>query len=242
MSRHIHIPAKIEWATFLANSGEIDNYLVSPNELLRVRYAPAPRRLALAMTDSCNLLWDFVTSASSPDLHGLARAINEALIDGGVQEGVVYDPNLLPAPRLTREPTHLDKKTDFLYSDIDSTLQSWVARFAALDHEGSDFLDRKCVPVPFQKDAAMFAWLSQYQWAHWCPFTGLNGMTGRYLTNALRLRWSMPLWACDIKKDSWWSNLDTYSKIWLKKGSFHPIEEKSLPNLEKLNLVSQHSL
>jgi hypothetical protein len=239
MSRHIHIPSKIEWATFLANSAEIDNYLVSPNELLRVRYAPAPRRLALAMTDACNCLWDFVVSSSTPDLHGLARAINGILIDGGVQEGVVYDPNLLPAPRLTQEPTHLDKKTDFLYSDIESTLKIWESRFRHIDEQGSDFLDRKWIPAPIQKDAAMFAWLTQYQWAFWCPFTGLNGMTGRYLSNAMRLRWSMNLWSCDIKKDSWWANLDMYSKIWLKKGSFHPIEEKSLPNLEKLNLVSQ---
>lgn len=191
------------------------------------------------MTDACNAMWDFVTSDSTPDLLVLAREVNAILIDGAAQEGVIYNPALTQAARSTQEEAILDKKTDFPHGQIEDTLQTCLNLFTTTDRAVQDYLDRRWVPLSIQNDAAMFAWLIQYRWGYWQPYNAMNGMVGRYLTNALRLRWSMPLWPCDLKKSSWWANLDDYSKFWSKKGAFAPLPPVHKPNVEKVDLVSQ---
>lgn len=247
MPRHIHIPKQHEWTIFLANTAEIDNYLVSSNEIVRTRTAPAPRRLALELTNCCNLVWDFVVPEPTPDPLRLAEAIDRRLVDGALQEGVIFqsdlrivnDPNEPRWSRTHSDKTPLDEKTDFLHSNINEALGVWAARFSELDERMLDFLSRGFVPIDDIKYAGMFAWLTQYQFGFWCPYVGLNGMTGRFLTNSLRLRWGMPLWQSDIKPSAWKENLKMYSKIWMKKGSFSPIDQTVLPNLEKVQFASQ---
>lgn len=247
MSRHIHIPQSHEWSVFLGNTAEIDNYLISLNEISKIRTTPAPRQLGLRMTDCCNKLWDFVTAPETPSLLRLGGDINGLLIEGGVAEGLFFLPesNSTTHPgtqctlRQNDNPTYPNENTDFSSQDIPKQLDELQSQFRTLDEEIVDLLSRRFVPLEIQKQAAMLAWLAQYRIAYWRPFMALNGMTGRFITNSLRLRWSMTLWSNDIKKESWKQNLDTYSKLWSKKGSFFNPDVVLIPNLEKFQFSSR---
>lgn len=247
MPRHIHIPNPHDWSTFLANASEIDNYLVSVNEIARTRSSPAPRALTLQMTNCCNLLWDFVISDGKPSILTLGSSLNALLLQGGQDEGLLVPPKDTPyrerttgAPlRSTYTDTPFDKGTDFKPELIQEVLNQVQSHYSSLDEKIIDYLNRGFVPMDIQKPGAQFAWCIQYQFAWWRPFTGMNTLTGMFLTNALRLRWGMPIWLFEIKKDSWWSNLDEYSKFWRKKGSFYVLQKDFLPNLEKVGMPVQ---
>jgi hypothetical protein len=236
MPRHIHIPQMADWTSFLANSAEIDNYLVSENELMRVRTTPAPRRLALALTNACNEIWTFVTSDEKVSLWATTCRVHEILQQGAAEELGMTEAGL-PEDHACRHI--VDKKVYFQPQPGEDPIEEWKSQFEALDSKAMDYLDRGFSPLPFQKEIALWAWHTQYWLAYFCPFLNLNGMTGRFMTNAVRLRWSMPLWRCDTTRGAWRQNFDMYSRIWMKKGPFHPIPLAVLPNVKKLDLVGQ---
>jgi hypothetical protein len=236
MPRHIHIPQMPDWTSFLANSAEIDNYLVSENELLRVRTSPAPRQLALAMTNCCNEIWNFVTAEEPISIWDTAQKVNETLRKGAAEELGLTDEGLPP----DHPAIHIvDKKTYFTPSPGEDFMEEWKSQFELHDAKALDFLERGFSPLAFQKEIAVWAWQSQFWIASFSPFFNLNGMTGRFMTNAVRLRWSMPLWRCDTVRGAWRENLQMYTKFWMKKGPFHPLPDTVLPNVEKLDLVGQ---
>ena len=238
MARHIHIPSQADWVSFLANSAEIDNYLVSENELNRVRTESHPRMLALSLTNCCNLLWDFVTSEVSPCPIALADAIDRSLVEGAVGEGLIDAPcdsgyRVKPMRNLI-----LDKRQNTNEQAILPASIFYTKQFLDYDEKIIDYLDRGVVPMWLQTEAATFAWLSQYWIAEWSMYPAANGLTGRFLTNALRLRWSMPLWNVNLKRDSWHSSLQTYSSLWIKNGYFTLLNSAVKPNLTALDLVA----
>lgn len=236
MPRHIHIPEMADWTSFLANSAEIDNYLVSENELLRVRTSPAPRQLALAMTNCCNEIWNFVTAEGAVSIWETTQKVNEMLRKGAAEELGLTDEGLPP----DHPVIHIvDKKTYFEHTPGEKLVEEWACQFAAHDAKALDYLERGFSPLSLQKEIALWAWHSQFWIASFSPFFNLNGMTGRFMTNAVRLRWSMPLWRCDSVRGAWRENLKTYTKVWMKKGPFHPLPDAVLPNVEKLDLVGQ---
>lgn len=243
MERHIHIPKQSEWANFIANSAEIDGYLISSNEVIRNRTSPAPRSLALQMTNCCNLAWDFVLSDTSPCPFELSLRICRNLLQGATAEGVCsggQDSEKFLAGQESLKSCvpnwekHLDEKTDFSIDEIHSATCSWSGRFKLLDEQMMKYLCRGFSPMPLQTEAAMLAWLAQYQLAYWQPFPDLNGMTGRFVTNAVRLRWSMPIWECDIKPACWRNNLSTYSKFWRKRGHQSVPDASIVPQLDTM--------
>lgn len=243
MDRHIHTPNQSEWANFIANSSEIDGYLVSPNEVIRNRTSPAPRQLTLQMTNCCNITWDFVLSQSSPCPLELSLRIARSLLRGATEEGVCSGgedvEKFISSQQFLKNcvpnvEKRLDKKTDFSIQDLDSAISSWSGRFKPIEEKMMEYLSRGFVPMSLQQEAAMFAWISQYQFAYWQPFPDLNGITGRFVTNAIRLRWSMTLWGCDIKTSSWTDNLEMYSKFWRKKGYQAQPDFSLVPSLDTI--------
>lgn len=236
MPRHIHIPQMSDWTSFLANSAEIDNYLVSENELLRVRTSPAPRQLALAMTNCCNEIWSFVTTDGPVSIWDTTSKVNQMLQEGATEELGLNDQGLPP----DHPVIHIvDKKSSFDPTTSAGFIEEWKGQFGAHDAKAIDYLERGFSPLTLQKEIALWAWHSQFWIASFAPFFNLNGMTGRFMTNAVRLRWSMPLWKCDTVRGAWRQNLGMYTKFWMKKGPFHPLPGTVLPNVEKLDLVGQ---
>ena len=236
MPRHIHIPQMADWTSFLANSAEIDNYLVSENELMRVRTTPAPRQLALALTNACNEIWTFVTDDGPVSIWNTASKVNQMLYLGATEELGLTDDGL----PLDHPVIHIvDKKSYFDPVASANFIEEWKAQFESYDEKALNYLERGFSPLTLQKEIALWAWHSQFWIASFSPFFHLNGMTGRFMTNALRLRWSMSLWKCDTVRGAWKQNLDMYAKFWMKKGPFHPLPGTVLPNVKKLDLVGQ---
>jgi|LauGreDrversion4_2_1035121.scaffolds.fasta_scaffold27079_5 hypothetical protein len=236
MSRHIHIPSALDWCAFLANTAEIDGYLVSENELNRVRTSVAPRRYALALTNCANRLWDHATSDSPLNPMAAARDINNILAEGALEEGVIKE-------KYTGEwregNTIIDLKTDFDHELAPQVIHQWADQIKEIDAEVVDFLERGFTTMSLQRRAAMAAWITQFQWGHTCPFPALNGVTGRFLTNLLRMRWSMTMVRYDFAKGSWQKNLSICQKIWEKQDILSPVSPDTYrPNLEKHEFFS----
>lgn len=244
MRRHIHTPKQSEWAKFIANSLEIDGYLITEGEVVRNRTSPTPKPLPMEMTNSCNNAWDFVLSESTPSPFELSLRIGRSLLRGATEEGACSGGQSVEMFLASQESLKssiadwnkkMDKKTDFSIKDLEYVISSWGAHFSTLDEKMMEYLNRGFVPMHIQNEAAMFSWISQYQFAHWQPFPDANGLTGRFITNSLRLRWGMPLWDCDIKSKAWEDNLLMYVKFWRKKG-YHAIPGGDLtPNLDKMS-------
>lgn len=236
MSRHIHIPSAIDWCAFLANTAEIDGYLVSENELNRVRTSVAPRRYALALTNCANILWEFATSDSPLDPISAARQINAILKEGALEEGVIKEQ--YTSDWREGKPI-LDPETNFDARAAPVVIEEWANQIKEMDNNMVDFLERGFTTMAMQRKAGMSAWISQFQWGHICPFPALNGVTGRFITNLLRIRWSMTMVRYDYAKGVWLKNLNDCKKIWTKQDILSPIEIKTYkPDLQKHEFFS----
>ena len=213
MSRHIHAPEISEWVAFLANSAEIDGYSVSENELYRIRTAVVQRKFALSLTNCANVIWDYATGQEPITISSAALHVNKILSENAVAEGFIQYGSLTEGDYRTGDPV-IDSRTFFKPEMIPSFLSCLDSRIYELDLKALDYLERGFSPMYVQTELGMASWLTQFQLGYTCPFPCLNGLTGRFLTNCLRLRWSMTFWRCDLKTGVWESNLNQCKQLW----------------------------
>lgn len=63
------------------------------------------------------------------------------------------------------------------------------------------------LPMEAAHRAGGFAYTFGFDMATVCPYGALNGMTGRLVAEAIRLRLRLPFWGCRFTKSSWWSEM-----------------------------------
>lgn len=240
MPRHIHTPEMSEWVAFLANSAEIDGYSVSENELYRIRTAAVQRKFALSLTNCANLVWGYATGEDPITLSSAALNINRTLCEGAISEGFIQSSSIMDSEYRTGDPV-IDSRTWFKPEMIHSFLSVLDSKIMEFDLQALDYLERGFSPMHFQSELGMASWLTQFQFGYTCPFPCLNGLTGRFLTNCLRLRWSMTFWRCDLKTGVWESNLNQCKQLWKRlppEEIVKPLKPESYkPSLEKPEIL-----
>ena len=225
MSKRIHIPSSLYWLNFSSNSAYVDGYSISNNELSRCRASPHLRPLGYALTESCNKIWGFAYE-EKPSILDLMNEINGILASGTEKDS--WKPS-----KKSVIHTEQDK------SKIKENIETWALNFKTLDQEAEGFLSRGFSPADLQEGLANFAWLSQYWISYWNSFSSIDGICGRFVTNAVRLRWSMPLWECDLDIGIWKENEAMYHLFWQKNGCFKEIPKNMVPNLKKYDLIAK---
>lgn len=241
MPRHIHTPEMPDWVSFLANTAEIDGYSISENELYRIRASPTPRKLALSLTNCANTIWECATSVEPVCVSVIARNINETVVEGAKEENFIQSGADTSSFWRARQPL-IDSDTSFQVQDIPQFMSSLDECIKEFDSKAIDYLERGFSPMVLQRELGMVSWLTQFQFGYTCPFPCLNGLTGRFLTNCLRLRWSMTLWRCDLKTGVWESNLNQCKQLWKKLSPEEIVKplmpEGYKPSLEKPEILA----
>lgn len=243
MSRHIHTPEKNDWVTFLANSAEIDKYLASENELYNVTKIGLPRPFSLSLVHSVNKAWDYIISDKPISVWDTADVIHECLSTGAVEGGFLNETYRYASRRREGDfPTPPDQYPCLPHSLLLQKKDDLAARILTLDEKAMDFLGRRFSTFLLQKELGMTAWLIQYQMAYMKPYSSLNGLTGRLFTNLLRLRWSMPIWKCDLKEGVWDQNLMQCVKLWKDHDLVYPLPDSVYkPSLKKFDPKEEFS-
>jgi hypothetical protein len=228
-----------DWVAFLANTAEIDGYLISENELYRIRSSPVQKKFALSLTNCANLIWEHATSQDQISPSGIALQLNQNLSKAAADEGFIQ--NLWGEDYYRTTDPFRESRTPFSPIFIPNFLSSLDSKIQELDLQAQDYLERGFCPLTIQSQLGMASWLTQFQLGYTCPFPCLNGLTGRFLTNCLRLRWSMTLWRCDLKTGVWESNLNQCKQLWKKlppEEIVKPLDPRAYkPSLEKPEIL-----
>lgn len=228
MSKRIHFPQSSGWLNFSSNSANIDDYHISNNELSMCRKNPETKPFGYSLTEACNRIWRFVYE-EDPSTSVLMSDINEILTSGLKKE--IWKPKV---------KSTIYSKQDEL--KINENIQIWDVNFKQLNQDAEVFLARGFSPGETQVKLANFAWLSQYWVSYWNPTWQVSGVCGRFVTNAIRLRWSMPLWECDLDVGAWSGNEMMYHSFWKQNGCFTKIPINMVPNVKKYDLLARSKL
>jgi hypothetical protein len=169
---------------------------------------PECGEFARSMAKACNLLSRFAhgpqIEVGSEELLQLCTTVNQNLVAGAVEskmlnegrEGRRSGPDSPPEP-----PSRFSARQAWEMLESHSVLLSSLAAELA-GSSGSGYL-----PISTAHRIGGFCYTFPLDMALVCPFGALNGMTGRMVAEAVRLRLRLPFYGFQMNRSTWLNEL-----------------------------------
>lgn len=169
---------------------------------------PECGEFAKSVAQACNDLSRFAfrhpRKIGAKELVDLCTAVNAKLVAGAVESKMLNEGR--EGRRLTKEAPP-DRATGFSPRDAWDLFIEHSARLGRIASELKPSAGTGYLPMVNAHRAGGFAYTFPFDMATVCPFGALNGMTGRMVAEAVRLRLRLPFFGFQMTKQQWFAEM-----------------------------------
>lgn len=201
-----------EWADACGRMCTVDGFEITGKSILIAVRKPSDipecGEFAKSVAQACNDLSRFAfrhpRKIGAKELVDLCTAVNAKLVAGAVESKMLNEGR--EGRRLTKEAPP-DRTTGFSPRDAWDLFIEHSARLGRIAAELNPSAGTGYLPMVNAHRAGGFAYTFPFDMATVCPFGALNGMTGRMVAEAVRLRLRLPFFGFQMTKQQWFAEM-----------------------------------
>jgi len=201
-----------DWADACGRMCSVDGFDITGKAILIAVRKPSDipecGEYAKSVAQACNHLANF--SARHPRLIGpkelleLCIAVNEKIVAGAVESKMLNEGR---EGRRAMKDAPPERPSPFSARDAWEMLVDHSARLSRIAADLKPSAGTGYLPMEKAHRAGGFSYTFPLDMATVCPFGALNGMTGRMVAEAVRLRLRLPFFGFQMNKSQWNSEL-----------------------------------